>query len=131
MTPKRSHTLSPAARLNVIGLVVAAAGMLTQYASGVDYPTVPPAAVVAFGPWRRAPLVGLLAALFVSTGGAIATLAGNGFTPQLRDPAAVGAFAGTLIQIAGLLIALPAGVIAARPSVARSRAATQPTSPAP
>ena len=113
--------------------------MLTQYASGVDYPTVPPgpiivlaaAAVVAFGPWRRAPLVGLLAALFVSTGGAIATLAGNGFTPQLRDPAAVGAFAGTLIQIAGLLIALPAGVIAARPSVARSRAATQPTSPAP
>jgi hypothetical protein len=139
MTPNPPHShLSPAARLNVVGLVVAAAGMLTQYASGVDYPTIPPgpiivlvaAAVVAFGPWRWAPAVGLLAALFISIGGVIATLAGNGFTPQLSDPGAVGGFAGTLIQIAGLLIALPAGVIAAWPSAgAGSRAATHPTSP--
>jgi hypothetical protein len=61
MTPKRQHT--PITMLNVIGLVVAAAGIMIQYVSGVDYPTVPPgaiilltaAAVVAFGPWRWSP----------------------------------------------------------------------------
>jgi hypothetical protein len=59
MTPKSQHT--PVAMLSVVGLVVAAAGIMIQYASGVDYPTIPPgppiillaaAAVVAFGPWR-------------------------------------------------------------------------------
>lgn len=134
MTPKRAHIdSSPAARL----LVVAAAGMLIQYAAGVDYPTIPPgpiialaaAGVVAFGPWRRAPVVGLVAAVFISLGGVIATIAGNGFTPQLSDPGAVGGFVGTLVQIAGLVIAVAAGVVAVRPSVG-SRAGTPPTSPA-
>jgi hypothetical protein len=138
MTPKRAHIdSSPAARLLVVGLVVAAAGMLIQYAAGVDYPTIPPgpiialaaAAVVAFGPWRRAPVVGLVAAVFISLGGVIATIAGNGFTPQLSDPGAVGGFVGTLVQIAGLLVAVAAGVVAVRPSVG-SRAGTPPTSPA-
>jgi len=138
MTPKRAHIDSSAAvRLLVVGLVVAAAGMLVQYASGVDYPTIPPgpiialvaAAVVAFGPWRRAPVVGLVAAVFISLGGVIATIAGNGFTPQLSDPGAVGGFVGTLVQIAGLVIALATGVVAVRPSVG-SRAGKPPTSPA-
>jgi hypothetical protein len=128
---------SPAARLLVVGLVVAAAGMLVQYASGVDYPTIPPgpiislaaAALVAFGPWRWAPAVGLAVAAFISIGGVIATIAGNGFTPQLSDPGAVDGFVGTVVQIVGLVIALAAGVVAARPSVG-SRAATPPNSPA-
>ncbi len=136
MTPKRAHIDSSAAvRLLVVGLVVAAAGMLVQYASGVDYPTIPPgpiialmaAAVVAFGPWRRAPMVGLVAALFISIGGVIATIAGNGFTPQLSDPGAVGGFVGTLVQIAGLLIAVAAGVAASR--LSGSGTETPPTSP--
>jgi hypothetical protein len=138
MTPKRAQIgSSPAVRLLVVGLVVAAAGMLVQYASGVEYPTIPPgpiialaaAAVVAFGPWRRAPVVGLVAAVFISLGGVIATIAGNGFTEQLSDPGALGGFFGTLVQIAGLLIAVAAGVVAVRPSVG-SRAGTPPTSPA-
>jgi len=138
MTPKRAHIhSSPTARLLVVGLVVAAAGMLVQYGSGVDYPTIPPgpiialaaAAVVAFGPWRRAPVVGLVAAVFISLGGVIAMIAGNGFTPQLSDPGAVGGFVGTLVQIAGLLVAVTAGVVAVRPSVGSS-AGTRPTSPA-
>ena len=138
MTSKRSQIdSSPTARLLVVGLVVAAAGMLIQYASGVEYPTIPPgpiialvaAAVVAFGPWRRAPVVGLVAAVFISLGGVIATIAGNGFTPQLSDPGAVGGFVGTLVQIAGLLVAVAAGVVAVTPSVG-SRAGTPPTSPA-
>jgi hypothetical protein len=64
MTARRAQIdRSPAARLLVVGLAVASAGMLVQYASGVDYPTIPPgpiisplaAGVVAFGPLRRAP----------------------------------------------------------------------------
>jgi hypothetical protein len=128
---------SPAARLLVVGLVVAAVGMLVQYASGVDYPTIPPgptialvsAAVVVWGPWRWTPVIGLLVAAFISIGGAIATIAGNGFTEQLSHPSAIGGFVGTLVQIAGLLIALAAGIVAARPSI-RSRAATHPTTQA-
>ena len=136
MTPKRAQIdSSPTARLLVVGLVVAAAGMLIQYASGVEYPTIPPgpiialvaAAVVAFGPWRRAPVVGLVAAAFISIGGVIATIAGNGFAPQLSDPGALGGYLGTLVQIAGLVIAVAAGVVAVRPSVG-SRAGTPPTS---
>jgi hypothetical protein len=121
MTPNRPQQ-SPSALLNVVGLVVAAAGIMVQYVSGVDYPTVPPgaiillaaAAVVAFGPWRWSPFVGLGAAVFLSIGGAIATIAGNGFTETLGDPGEVGGFAGALIQIAGLAIALSAGIVAAK-----------------
>ncbi len=113
-----------ARRLNVAGLVVAAAGIMVQYAAGVDYPTVPPgpiillaaAAVVAFGPWRWAPVVGLVAALFLTIGGAAATVAGNGFNETLGDPGYVGAFAGAVIQIAGLAIAVPAGIADVRRS---------------
>ena len=120
MTPKRQPT--PVAMLNVVGLLVAAAGIMVQYVSGVDYPTVPPgpiillaaAAVVAFGPWRWAVRVGLGAALFLSIGGAIATIAGNGFNETLGDPGQLGGFVGAVIQIVGLAIALPAGIIAAK-----------------
>ena len=114
----------PATKLNIVGLLVAAAGIMVQYVAGVDYPTVPPgpiillaaAAVVAFGPWAWAPRVGLVAALFLTIGGAIATIAGNGFNETLGDPSDVGAFAGAVVQITGLAIALPAGIAAVRRS---------------
>jgi hypothetical protein len=114
--------LSRAARLSAAGLVVAAAGIMIQYVSGVDFPTIPPgpivllvaAAVVVFGPWRRAAAVGFLAAAFVSLGGLIATIAGNGFSETLGDPGEVGGFVGAVVQIAGLMMAVPAGFVAAR-----------------
>jgi hypothetical protein len=114
--------LSPAARLNALGLAVGATGIMIQYVSGVDYPTIPPgpiillaaAGVVAFGPGRRAPVAGLVAAAFVSLGGVVATMAGKGFTETLGDPSELGGFLGALVQIAGLVIALPAGVVAVR-----------------
>jgi hypothetical protein len=126
--------LSPAGRLNALGLVVAAAGIMIQYVSGVDYPTIPPgpiillaaAAVVAFGPWRWSPVVGLVAAVFLSIGGAIATIAGNGFSETLGDPGEVGGFAGATIQIVGLAIALPAGIVAAKRSSRRAVVAGRP-----
>jgi hypothetical protein len=121
MTAKTSQAqLSPAARLNVTGLVVAAAGIMIQYVSGEDFPTIPPgpiillvaAAVVAFGSWRRAPVVGLVAAAFISIGGVIATIAGSGFNETLGDPSGVGGLVGAIVQIAGLAMALPAGIVA-------------------
>ena len=126
--------LSPAARLNALGLLVAAAGIMIQYVSGVDYPAIPPgpiillaaAAVVAFGRWRWSPVVGLVAALFLSIGGAIATIAGNGFSETLGDPGAVGGFAGAMVQIAGLAIALAAGLVAAMRGSRRAGVAGRP-----
>jgi hypothetical protein len=129
MTSNNSQAqLSRAALLNAAGLVVAAAGIMIQYASGVDFPTIPPgpiillaaAGVVVFGPWRRAPAVGLVAAAFVSLGGVIATIAGNGFSETLGDPGEVGGFVGAVVQIAGLAIALPAGVAAVRGFASRA-----------
>jgi hypothetical protein len=129
MTSNNSQAqLSRAALLNAAGLVVAAAGIMIQYASGVDFPTIPPgpiillaaAGVVVFGPWRRAPAVGLVAAAFVSLGGVIATIAGNGFSETLGDPSEVGGFVGAVVQIAGLAIALPAGVAAVRGFASRA-----------
>jgi hypothetical protein len=132
MTPESKHT--PVAMLNVAGLLVAAAGIMIQYVSGVDYPTVPPgpiillaaAAVVTFGPWRWSPYVGLGAAVFLTIGGAIATIAGNGFNETLGDPGELGGFAGAVVQIAGLAIALPAGVVAARRTPRRPGVAGRP-----
>jgi hypothetical protein len=129
---KQKGPQTPAAKLNVAGLVVAAAGIMIQYVSGVDFPTIPPgpiillaaAAVVAFGPWRWSPVVGLVAALFLLIGGAIATIVGNGFDETLGDPGEIGGFAGAVVQIMGLVTALAAGIVAARrstrgPGVAR------------
>jgi hypothetical protein len=132
MTPRRQPT--GVAGLIVVGLVVAAAGIMIQYASGVDYPTIPPgpvillaaAAVVAFGPWRWSPVVGLIAAVFLSIGGAIATIAGNGYSETLGDPSEVGGFVGAAIQIAGLAIALPASIVATKRSSRRAGVADRP-----
>jgi hypothetical protein len=121
ITDTYATRLSPARRLTALGLVVAAAGIMIQYVAGVgDYPTVPPgpiillaAAAVVLGPWRWATRVGLAAALFISIGGVIATIAGNGYADTLGSGEVAGVF-GALIQIAGLLLAVPAGILAVR-----------------
>jgi hypothetical protein len=122
MSLKNWEARSALAKLNVAGLVVAAAGIMVQYVSGEDFPTVPPgpiillgaAAVAAFASWRRADWVGLVAAAFISIGGVTATIAGSGFNETLGDPDEIGGFVGALIQVAGLVIALPAGIAAVR-----------------
>jgi hypothetical protein len=55
----RSRRLAPAASLSVAGLVVAAAGIVIQIASGADYLTIPRACSScwppqAWLPWRPA-----------------------------------------------------------------------------
>jgi hypothetical protein len=115
----RSRSLSAAGRLTVAGLVAAAAGIVIQIASGAEYPTVPPgliillvaAGLVALGArWRWTPLVGVVVALFLLVGGALAPQARE----QLGDPGAVGVFVGTAIQLLALVVALIAGVAASQ-----------------
>jgi uncharacterized membrane protein YhhN len=121
---KNWQARSTAAKLTVAGLVVAAAGIMIQFVSGEDFPPIPPgpiillaaAAVAAFASWRRADWVGLGAAAFISIGGVIATIAGSGFSETIGDPDGIGGFVGALIQVAGLVIALPAGIAAVRES---------------
>jgi hypothetical protein len=105
----------------VAGLVVAAAGIVIQIASGAEYPTIPPgliillvaAGVAALGiRWRWTSLFGVIVPLFLLAGGALAPQARG----QLGDPTRVGVFVGTVIQLLALAIALIAGVVAARQS---------------
>jgi hypothetical protein len=122
-------SLPAAGKLTVAGLAAAAAGIVIQIASGANYPTVPPgliillaaAALVAVGNrWRWTPLVGVLVALFLLVGGAVAPQARD----QLGDPAQVGIFLGTVIQLLALVIALIAAAAAARQSF-RTRPSTR------
>jgi hypothetical protein len=113
--------LSAAGKLNVTGMVVAAAGIIIQIASGSDlYPTIPPgpiillagAALVALGPWRWTPVVGVVVPLFLLVGAAIAAVVSGEFVDQLTDPGEVGIFAGDVLQLLGMITALVAGIVA-------------------
>jgi hypothetical protein len=128
-------SLSTAGKLNVAGLVAGAGGILMQYLSRVEgFPTIPPgpiillvaAAVVAFGPWRWTPAVGVVTPLFVLVGGAIATIVNWGVGAPLANPAEVGGFASAVIQLLGLITALVAGIVAAtQPSGSRAEYGSQ------
>jgi hypothetical protein len=127
-TISRTRRLSAAGKLNVAGLVAAALGIMIQIASGADYPTIPPgliillvaAGLVALGArWRWTTIIGVVVPAFLLVGGVIAPQARD----QLGDPGQVGVFIGTVIQLLALVIALAAGVAAARQSYqARTRA---------
>jgi hypothetical protein len=114
----RPRTLSAAGKLNVAGLVAAAAGIVIQIASGADYPTVPPGLIlllaatglVALGArWRWTTIVGVVVPTFLLVGGAIAPQARD----QLGDPGQVGVFVGTAVQLLAMAVALVAGLAAA------------------
>jgi hypothetical protein len=60
----------------------------------------------------EAPVVGVVVALFLLVGGALAPQARE----QLGDPGAVGIFVGTVIQLLALVVALISGVAAASQS---------------
>jgi hypothetical protein len=113
----RPRTWSAAGKLNVAGLVAAAAGIAIQIASGADYPTVPPglilvlaaAGLVALGArWRWTTIVGVVVPAFLLVGGAITPQARE----QLGDPGQVGVFVGTAVQLLAMAVALAAGLAA-------------------
>ncbi|HEV8164553.1 MAG TPA: hypothetical protein VGR74_08915, partial [Actinomycetota bacterium] len=82
-SPSKRPTLSAAGKLNVAGMVTAAAGIIIQIGSGSElYPTIPPgpiillagAALVALGPWRWTPVVGVIVPLFLFVGAVVAAV---------------------------------------------------------
>jgi hypothetical protein len=123
--------LSAAAKANVAGLVVAAAGILIQYFSGVEgFPTIPPgpfillaaAALIVWGPWRWTAAVGVIAPLLGLVLGAMSTILNWDTTAPLSDPSETAGFAGALLQFLGLIAALGAGIVAVSgPTVAPGR----------
>ena len=108
--------LSRPARTEAAALAVAAAGIIIQIMGGVTYPAVPPglvillaaAALVAFLPWRWAPVVGVLAGAFMVIG----AIAAANARYDLTHPGHPGAFIGTWIQLIAVVVAVAAGVMA-------------------
>ncbi len=107
--------LSPAGKLMATGLIIAAAGVTIQIASGHHYPKVPPvyfillipAGLVVFGRWRWTSVIVALAGSFLVMG-----LFGSGAYVRLFSTVNFGDFAGLWIQIIGDVIATIAGIIA-------------------
>ena len=108
--------LSPAGKVTVAALLVAAAGFAIQIVSGVDVPTVPPglvimlvaAALVAFGPWRWTPVVGVIVGLFLLVG-----FFASGSVGSLLAPDQSGVFVGAWVQFLAVIVAVVAGIVAA------------------
>lgn len=128
MNAQRSLTRSRA--VTVLGLVVGALGIAILWASGVEFPIYPPpglvillagAVFVGLAPWRWAPGVGAFLGLFVLVGFLISP---TGLSNLLGE-AGAGVATGQGVQVAGVLTALVAGVIATRGNYRRQARASQ------
>jgi hypothetical protein len=114
----RVSRLSSAAKVNVTGLVLTAAGMLLQISAGSTlYPSLTgpivllaAAVIVAFGPDRWAPWVGLLVPLVLGVGAIIAAVISGEFINQLTNLSQAGIFVGSLMHVIGLIAAVAGGV---------------------
>jgi hypothetical protein len=114
----RIRQLSNAARLNVAGLVVTAAGMLLQIAAGSElYPSftgpivlLATAVIVAVGPARWTPYLGLVVPLVLGLGAIIAAVMTGEFIEQLTDVRNPGILLGSLMHVVGLLAAVAGAV---------------------
>lgn len=107
--------LSSGEKLTVAALVVAAFGVVIQIAAGHPYPTVPPvffillipAALVAFGRWRWAPVPAVLAGMFLTFG-----LFASGESGRLFGLSNPGDSVGLWIQTLAVLVATAAAITA-------------------
>jgi hypothetical protein len=113
----RLMDLSRWSALNVIGLILAAAGMLVQMAAGSTlYPTVTgplvlvaTAALVVFGPLRWTRWIGLSVPLVLGIGAAVAATMTGTFVEQLTGRDA-GLLLGSWMHSIGLAAAVAGGV---------------------
>lgn len=111
----RRNSLSFSGKATVVALLVAAVGIVIQIVSGVDFPPIPPgpiillvaAGLVAFGPWRWAPVVGVAVGLFLLVG-----FFASGQVGPLFDPGWFGRFVGVWVLFLSVIVAIVAGVLA-------------------
>lgn len=104
--------------LNVLGLVLTAAGMLVQIAAGSDlYPSLTgpivllaTAVLVVFGPSRWTRWVGLGVPLVLGIGAAVAATMTGTFVDQLTGAGGVALTLGSWIHVMGLVTAVSGGV---------------------
>jgi len=114
----RVRRLSNAAKLNVAGLVLTAAGMLLQIVAGSGlYPSfagpivlLAAAVIVALWSGRWTPYVALLIPLVLGLGAIIAAVMSGEFIEQLTDVGKAGIFLGSLMHVVGLVAAVAGGV---------------------
>jgi hypothetical protein len=114
----RISRLSNAARLNVAGLVLTAAGMLLQIAAGSGlYPSfagpivlLVTALIVAFWPVRWMAYVALVVPLVLGLGAIVAAVMSGEFIEQLTDTGNAGILVGSLMHVIGLIAAVAGGV---------------------
>jgi hypothetical protein len=111
------NPLSLSSKLTVLGLLVAAAGISTLFlTTSVAVPAIPVgpilllaiAALIGLGRWRWTPIVGVVMSIALLVGALIAP----GLFDRLSDPAHVGAFVGTWVQMLGVFTAIIAGTLA-------------------
>jgi len=118
----RDFPLSPADKLTILALVVAAFGVAVQIAAGAPYPIVPPAffillipaALIGFGRWWWPPVVAVLSGLFLTFG-----LFAAGQTGRLTNPTSLADSFGLWMQTLAVLVATVSGVLATRSHVRR------------
>ena len=118
--PELARPMSTATKVNALAMVIAIGAIVWQIAAGVDYPTVPPGliilgvavVVVWFGRASWARVVGFVVPLFLLIGGTIASIAND--DNAIRDPGDASPFVATLLQLAAVVVALVAGVVAFR-----------------
>jgi hypothetical protein len=114
----------------VAGLVVGASGIAVLWASGrIDFPFYPPPGIVillagaifvGLAPWPWTPAVGAFLGLFLTVG-----FVASGGPPNLFGREGTTVAIGTWIQMAGVLTALIAGVIATRANYRKPAKARQ------
>ena len=129
-TAMNAHSTWPGPRAaTVAGLVAGAAGIAILWASGVEFPIYPPPGIiillagaifVGLASWPWAPAVGAVLGLFITVG-----FVASGGPANLFGQDGTGVAIGTWIQMAGVLTALAAGVIATRASYREQAQARQ------
>lgn len=119
MTLKVVGHLSNWARLNVIGLVLAAAGMLLQILAGSElYPSLTgpivllaAAVFVAVGPGRWTPFVAVVIPLVLGLGAIVAAVMTGGFVDQLTNTGNAPIVLGSMMHVIGLAAAVIGGLV--------------------
>jgi len=114
----RLTSLSNWTKLNLLGLVLTAAGMLVQIAAGSDlYPSltgpivlIATAVLVVFGPTRWTRWIGLGVPLVLGLGAAVAATMTGEFIDQLTGAGNGPLLLGSWMHVIGLVTAVSGGV---------------------